>query len=414
MTKASVGSIFPHTNPSGKIVWKVEVPNGHDLNGRRRFIRRTANTRAEAKILQRQLVSEIETNRLTPAREETLGDYAIWWVRAVKANHVRYSTATDYEDRIRRWIIPYLGKLILSSVEPKVIELWMNKLQGNGLATTTVNGARTILFGVMDHAYQTGLLQRNPVALAKPHRRRRDEKTFVKKPWNKVELLNALAAAEGTDMDLFVHLGVLLGLRRGESLGLRWCDIDFDSGLIHIRRTLKEERRFDSKGKVSVRLVTDQVKTKSSERSLRYGIEIGQALQRQKEYISALQKTAGLRWARNDWVFPSAVGTATNPNNMHKRFAAFCKQHRLRVIRVHDMRHTAAVFALSEGIELVAVSQALGHGQLGTTKSIYAPNVQNLNDRFSIGLDDVVFTEKMKQAPMLKDNSPQITDSDAV
>lgn len=61
----------------------------------------------------------------------------------------------------------------------------------------------------------------------------------------------------------------------------------------------------------------------------------------------------------------------------------------------------------------MAVSQALGHGRPETTKTIYAPNVQNLHDRFSIGLDNVVFTEKLKQAEMLRDNAPQITDSDA-
>lgn len=388
MSKASVGSIFPYTNPGGNVVWKVEVPDGFHLNGRRKFIRRTAYTRVEAKALQRQLVAEIESNTNKPAREETLEKFALWWVRSVKANHVRYSTATDYEDRLRRWVFPHLGRLKLSAIEPRVIELWMNKLRQQGLSTSTVNGARRVLFGVLDHALQIGSLNRNPATLVKPHRRPRDEKTAVKEPWTKDEVIKALNAATGTEMDLFMHLGLLLGLRRGEILGLMWDDIDFEKGAIHIRRTLKEERRFDDKGKVHATLVTDRVKTRASERTIGFGFIIGRSMQRHRDHIASIRKAAGNRWRLNDWVFPSAVGTATNPNNTHKRFASFCKQHDLRVIRVHDMRHTSAVMALSEDIDLVAVSQALGHGRIETTKSIYAPYVQPLIDKFSAGMDD--------------------------
>ena len=59
MSSSSTGSIFRATNPSGKVVYKVEVPNGYTMNGRRKKIRRTAATKAEARILQRKLIADI-------------------------------------------------------------------------------------------------------------------------------------------------------------------------------------------------------------------------------------------------------------------------------------------------------------------------------------------------------------------
>ena len=395
MSGTSLGTVFPYKNPSGNVVWKVEVPDGYLLNGRRRLIRRTAATKAEAKALKRQLLADIDAKRLTPAREKTLEEYGLWWVRSVKANHVRYSTATDYEDRLRRWVFPHLGKRKLSGLKPDVIEEWMNQLKKKGLSTATVNGARTILFGALQHAYQTGLLQRNPVALVKPHRKSRDEKTAVKEPWSNLELRKAIALSAGTDLDAIIKIALVQGLRRGEILGLQWKDIDFDEGSICIRRTLKEERRFDNAGKVSVSISADQVKTRASERKLAVGFLIAEALHLQKIRIAEMKIAAGDQWIPNDWVFPSSIGAPTNPNNMHKRFAKFCKEHGLRVIRFHDMRHTAAVEAISRRIDLAAISQGLGHSRIETTKAIYAPYVQTLVDVFSTGMDDGIHTDLM-------------------
>ena len=194
MITSSSGSIFKATNPSGKVVYKVDVPNGYDMQGRRKKIRRTAKTMAEARILQRKLIADIEAHRLAPAREETLQDYALWWLHTVKANHVRYSTAADYEDRLRRWVFPYMGRLKLSAIEARTVEEWMAVLATKNFSTKTINGARTVLYGVLKHAYVTGQLSRNPVAATSPFRANRDEKTQVKQPWTKEEALQALDA----------------------------------------------------------------------------------------------------------------------------------------------------------------------------------------------------------------------------
>ena len=385
---ATAGSIFRSTNPSGQTVYKVDVPDGYYANGRRKYVRRTAATKGEAKALQRKLVAEIESNRLLPTREETLETYALWWLRNVKANQVRYSTAGDYEDRLRRWVLPYFGKLKLSGIQSRNVESWMAALKHKGYATNTVNGARRILNMVMKHAYQGGLIYRNPVEVVTPYKKNRDEPTQVRPPWTKEEVFTALKAAEETEFDLMLNIALLLGLRRGELLGLRWDDFDVEVGQLQIDRTLKQERRFSDSGKANVSLVTDKTKTKESERTLKTGFNIAAAVMRHRERIKELKQAAGDRWKEQGWMFPSAVGTPTNPNNFYKRFVRFCKNHGLRQIRIHDLRHTSAVLGLEAGVRIEAVSQALGHSRIDVTKSIYAPYVQVLADEFTERVDD--------------------------
>lgn len=391
MSSTTNGSIFPYTNPSGKIVYKVEVVIGQHPNGRRKFTRRTATTEAKAKLLHRKLLNEIDNNKLVPAREEKLEKYAIWWVRSVKANRVRNSTASNYEYRLRHWILPHLGQYKLSSIEPAFIEQWLNQLKAQGLGTKTINGARAVLSGVLGYAHKSGTLNRNPVAVVSPHRRKRGEKTQVKEPWTTEELTLALIAVQHTKFDLLTHLGAIYGLRRGEILGLQWSDLDQDSGVLSIRRTLKETRSYDEAGFTRSRLETEEPKTLRSARRLQISETVMHAILRHREHVERMKALAGENWAESDWMIPSEKGTAWNPNNALRQFKTFCQRSNIRVIRIHDMRHTAAVQGLARGVRLEAVSQALGHSRPETTITIYAPNVQQLSDEFTT-TNDAGFT----------------------
>jgi hypothetical protein len=91
-------------------------------------------------------------------------------------------------------------------------------------------------------------------------------------------------------------------------------------------------------------------------------------------------------------MIPSENGAAWNPNNALRQFKTLCKRSTIRVIRIHDMRHTAALQGLARGVRLEAVSQAaLGHSRPETTITIYAPNIQQLSDEFTT-TNDAGFT----------------------
>jgi integrase len=169
---------------------------------------------------------------------------------------------------------------------------------------------------------------------------------------------------------------------------LKWSDIDLENGIIHIRRTLKEERTYNEAGFSKSKLATDDPKTIASARKLGISLIVDAAIFRHRQFVLKAAELAGDRWVESDWLIPSAHGGPWNPNNASRQFKTFCKNNSIRVIRVHDMRHTAATDGLGNGARLEAVSQALGHSRIETTKSVYAPYVQPLIDEFTTMMDD--------------------------
>lgn len=93
--------------------------------------------------------------------------------------------------------------------------------------------------------------------------------------------------------------------------------------------------------------------------------------------------SAGEAWSDTAFVFTSSIGTPISQTNNLKAFKGFLLRNGLRYIRIHDIRHTTAVLALEAGASLEWVSQAFGHRSTEITKTVYAPYVQALNDRFA-------------------------------
>lgn len=386
MPRIGNGCIFKSETPSGRTVWKVDVTVGYDFRGKRKRVRRTAPSLAEARILHRRMLIDLERGELGKARTETVAEYSEWWLENVKAIRVRVSTLSDYRDRLHRNVFPAFGHRRLGEISARDIEEWLASLVRQGKSTSTINGAKQVLGAVLGHAYRHGRIQSNPASLVSRIPRREDAPTQVQEPWTKQEAIDALRASQGTPVDLFIHLALIFGLRRGEILGLRWGDFDFENAVLSIRRTLKEQRILNSDGTAKVEVQTDAPKTKSSIRKLHLTPIVLSSVQRHRALQSEQKASAGALWVESGNVFTSSLGTNIHPSNFGRQYRKFLAEQGIRQIRIHDMRHSAAVLGLEAGVRLEAVSQGLGHSRIDITKAVYAPYVQPLMEEFTRGI----------------------------
>jgi integrase len=381
------GSIWEETLSNGNKVWKVEVVIGTNSNGKTQKTRRTAKSRSEAVKLRRELNALKSQRTLTLKTTQMFGDFALDWVRTFKALTIKAATAADYEYRVRQYINPYIGNRLLEEITPHDIQRWATSLLDAGLSSKTVNGARRILYGIFRHAERQGMITHNPVESTTSLRPREGERTTLRAPWSREEALAALEAArKSPEMDLFIHLALYCGLRHGEILGMTWDSVDLAAATISVRTSLRSYIQFTTED-VPVRVVKlTSPKTAGSIRSFTIGQELAIAFERHYKWQYSRRSANYKIWNESSLVFATSNGTPTSMTNNTRTFKKFLRRNGLRDIRVHDLRHTAAVLALEAGASLEWVSQAFGHTSMEITKSVYAPYVQELNDRFTATL----------------------------
>jgi len=368
----SLGTIFQSVNPSGKTVWKVELVIGTRPNGSKRAIRRTAHSKREAERLRIQLLSDLQNGLLEEKSFKRVNLFALWWIREVKARSVKPATAADYEARYRAHIDLTFGHRPLESVTTFDITEWLNELNARGLSDATQNGALQILKMIFKAAKAHGEIKTDPAAQVP--KRKYPQATLVQPPWTKDEAQKALHCAVGTELELPLLFGLHLGLRIGEILGLKWSDINFETGLLTIQRSIREVRQFDADGRSHFDLVESTPKTTASTREVALTYAIQSALLAQRERLQSRRL-----FDPDGWIHATNSKNPIRPNRLAKTYKQFLSQHGLRHIRFHDLRHSAATLSLSAGVRIEAVSQTLGHSSINVTKRIYAPKVEALS-----------------------------------
>ena len=194
------------------------------------------------------------------------------------------------------------------------------------------------------------------------------EKTDAKKVLNRV--LNELENGEYIEksnmlfaeyLEFWLNNMVNYGLRRGEVLGLRWQDIDFESKSIFICNT-----------RIRVKEVIEkQPKSEASLRTLPLIPHIERYLLRLREQQNEDKLLMGKCYTDCDYVCRKRDGTPTNMDSCNGVFKRILRKNNLQDIRLHDLRHCTASFLLKNGASMKEIQIWLGHSDISTTMNIY-------------------------------------------
>ena len=171
-------------------------------------------------------------------------------------------------------------------------------------------------------------------------------------------------------MRCIITLLLYTGLRRSELLGLEWKDIDFQTGLLSIRRT---SQYVAGKG-----VFTDETKTYHSRRVLKLA-DTALTLLRQHRAVQ-MQNRLRLddRRQEHDRLFTRWDGAPMPPNSLTRRFPTLIHHTDLPPVTIHSLRHTNATLLIAEGAGVKAVSSHLGHSSIGNTGDLYAHSLQSV------------------------------------
>ena len=176
-------------------------------------------------------------------------------------------------------------------------------------------------------------------------------------------------------------IALSLGLRLGEALGLRWSDVDFDKGLLQVRRTLQR-----IKGGVAF----SEPKTARSYRTLVLPDVAISTLTAHRVRQLEQRLAAGQRWGGHDLVFTNGDGNPLDRANVRKQFHRLLQTAGLPQIRIHDLRHTAATLLMLQGVNPRTVMELLGHSDVTMTLNTYSHVLASLKQDAARRMDDVL------------------------
>ncbi|MBI3651005.1 MAG: site-specific integrase [Acidobacteria bacterium] len=227
------------------------------------------------------------------------------------------------------------------------------------MSAKTVKHIHACLRCGLNDAMKFGLIHRNVAALVSPPK-------IVKKEIQVLTVEQAdkfLESIEDNRLAALYWTAIYLGLRRGELLGLRWQDIDFESKILRVSGSLQE---LDGK------LTLTETKTETSRRSLPIPDMVLAKLKahRSKQLEKKLKR--GSLWQETGLAFVTGYGTPISPRNLVRDFHAALEAVEIPRMPFHALRHSCATFLLSKGMPMRFIMNILGHSQISLTANTYS------------------------------------------
>lgn len=393
MTRGPKGQGVVTLLPNGK--WLVKVPVGPTGSGKTRYVSRTTASKSEANKERRLLIQERENQRLVAGPRVTFKNYALE-VLFNQNDKASERTLDGYLRSMRCFVFPVLGSRVLSEIRPRDIEALLGEIRKK-YSASTVNNVRTALSKIFSQAELHELVHNNPVRRTKKAHRAPFEKTQVRVPWSKEEMRRALQAASGTSMEPILTLLLSTGMRRGELIGLRWSDLDFDRGTLVIQRTIHRQSIIQPDGSVIGRVVVGPPKTAFSMRVNHLSPPVLDVLRRHQLEQEVLRSSCIEQWDDGDYIFANAVGKPLDGSKLHKQYTQFLREHELRHVRIHDLRHTFATVLIEEDSgQLAAVSRTLGHSSIAITMDTYA-RTSRVESQATELMSKILFPDRIHQ-----------------
>lgn len=357
------GSIYRRKKPDGTwSKWYAVIDDVPGPDGKRRQRTTSHLTRTAA---QQWLVTVAARRQLQKSHGDspTVGQYLEDWLADKQS--LRASTRLSYAGHMRRHLIPRIGHIALSALTRDDLIQMFAQIRADAerrdapLAARSLEQIRSTLSSALTDAVHAGLIEVNPLTRVQlPPAPALDRSEL----WTVKQLNEFLSGIESDPLYPLVVLLAMRGLRRGEGLGLRWCDVDLQRREIHVRQQLVS---------VGGTVMAGPPKTAAGRRTIAMDPFTEQVLRKHEGRQRYLAIQHNWEITPQTLLFTSPEGKTIDPVVASRRFGRLVAQSGLPHMRLHDLRHLSATLGLQSGESLKEVQTRLGHSSIAVTADIY-------------------------------------------
>lgn len=293
-------------------------------------------------------------------------DFLLQWLEIIKPT-IAITTYSSYCNMVKKTIVPYFKerRITLAELKPTDIQSFYTEQLKRVKANSVIHYHANI-HKALKYAVKIDLIPTNPAE--KVERPKKDR--YVGSFYDSSEVEKLFEAAKGTHLEIPIFLGAFYGLRRSETLGLKWDAIDFQNDTITIRHTVTS-CNIDGK---RIQVAQDTTKTKSSMRTLPLVPVFKEKLLVAKAKQAECRKVCGKCYDTRylEYVCVDEMGGLMSPHYLTTAFPKLLEKNNLRRIRYHDLRHSCASLLLANGVPMKQIQEWLGHSDFATTANVYA------------------------------------------
>lgn len=372
-----------------------------DAKGTRHQKWESFSTKEEATKFKKQIEYKKSRNQLLAPSDQTVEEFLQSWATLYSKSKWSFSMYTSSMALIRNHILPEIGHIKMQQLQPMQVEMLYDTLRTKKcsgakshredkdkipcLSSTTIRHIHTLLKTAFDKAVDWQVIERNPVVCDAPKKNKSEPNI-----WTPEMVRMALDDIKHPMLHLAVHLAFICSLRNGETVALKWEDIDFNANTISVCRTLqrvsKEALRvlpgdglieqFPARvaDKKTV-LVLKQPKTKQSNRLVYMTPMLRRELMLRKAQVAKEKAFLGEDYTDFGLVFSLEDGYPVEPKLCEKWFKKWQKRTDLDLppLIFHELRHSSATYKLlKSGGDVKLVQGDLGHASAVISVDTYA------------------------------------------
>ena len=308
----------------------------------------------------------------------TVAKYVDNWMKNVKAKKLKKRSYDRLESSVNTWIIPCLGDYKFNKLDSITIQMELiNRMQEAGRGLSSIKKAKDALNGAYTYAVKTRVVDYNPVSaveLPSPNDFETKEIEYFDKEERKrfMDIATSYCSTgrERYVIGWFMVLMLQTGLRIGEALAIRHCDINLDKRIIYIDSTIVSIKNRNAKEGDLKWLLIDQPLPKGN----------------RSRYVHLNDMALRAIWELNQRFSYDPQGYLIHNENgqfytfgqVDATFKKILNRAELKKCGIHSLRHSTAVALLEAKIPIETISDILGHSDISITYRVYAKVIEEL------------------------------------
>lgn len=390
--------------------WRLVAELGYDAQGKRD--RRTKTITIDDPALLRapvRLKKHLEAELLNFETECKAGTYITpgkltfeALVEDWKKTHVEIDleekTKENYIYQMNRRILPFFREKRIDQITTKHCKDYLVYLtkpearldgQNKPLGSATIVYNYRILRSLFNYAVEMKFLSVSPMTgVKKP--KEDDVREMQYYDEKEIELLFTALEKEPLHLRVMIMLAVTTGLRRGEMAGLEWNCIDLEAGVLEVRQSIPKLMKGNP--------VIKKPKNKKSIRKLALSPSVVEELKLfHKEWRKERMQIED-KWedGKYEFLFCNPNGKPYDPQRLSKRWITFHREHQLKPIRLHDLRHTNISWQIYKKVHSEAIARRSGHSNTKML-AIYGHVFESVDRAAAAVFDDIMKPKKKRK-----------------